>query len=174
MRFAVLALALALAGCAGSGGTPAGPVTIGGTRAVLLDADPCEWNGDSGCGGHSLGGSDISVCLSGRRSLAIDAGAAVSRISVSAGKRGDSDIKPKGRIPLSVRRIDGRHFSIALPGRLAPDLRVLHVDVRYRGGVITPYRPYSDQSSVGGDPRPFKRGAYAVRIRTRPLGDCAP
>ena len=84
------------------------------------------------------------------------------------------DSKPKGRIELNVRRLAGHRFSIELPKRLPRDLRVLHLDVRYGDGVSTPFRPYSQSSSVGADPQRFVQGIYAVRIRTRPTGDCAP
>jgi hypothetical protein len=177
VRPVVLFLAVALAGCGGSHGTLAGPVTVAGHRALLFDADPCEYNGDSGCARHSLGGRDVSVCLGGKRSIAVDAGAGARSVSVSAGERGDTEWignhARKGRVELKVRRIAANRFAVVLPPRLPRDLRVLHIDVRYRAGVLTPYTPYNEASDNGGDPRPFKRGIYAVRIRTRPIGDCS-
>jgi hypothetical protein len=75
IQLAVAGAAIPLGGCAtGPSGTPAGAVTIGGKRAVLLDADPCMWNGDSGCTNHSLGGRDGALCLAGKHSLSLDAG----------------------------------------------------------------------------------------------------
>jgi hypothetical protein len=169
--------AIPLAGCAtGPSAAPADPVTIGEQRAVLLDADPCMWNGDSGCTDHSLGGRDGSLCLDGKRSLSLDAGADARRVMASVGGRGDrqriAGPVEKGRIELAVRRITARRFSIALPRSLPADLRVLHVDIRYRDGVITPYMPYDEQWDNGDSPQPFKRGIYAVRIRTARISDC--
>jgi hypothetical protein len=176
----VLAVAaIPLVGCAsGASGTPADSVTIGGQRAVLLDADPCMWNGDSGCTDHSLGGRDGSLCLDGTRSLSLDAGADALRVSASVGERGDHQwitrAVAKGRIELAVRRTTARRFSIALPRSLPAGLRVLHVDLRYRDDVITPYTPLNDQSDTGDRPQRFRRGIYAIRIRTAPVGDCRP
>ena len=49
---------------------------------------------------------------------------------------------------------------------------MLYVDIRYGDGVLTPYAPMDARPSAGGAPEPFIRGNYAVRIRTRPIGDC--
>jgi len=176
-QLALVMPVVALAGC-GPSGTPARPVTTGGHRAILLDADPCMWNGDSGCTDHTLGGRDDSLCLDGKRSLALDAGADALRVSASAGERGDHvslgrDVA-KGRIELSVRRAAERQFSITLPKKLPSDLRVLHVDIRYRDGFMTPYTPINPEWDTGDSPQRFRRGIYAVRIRTVPIGDCRP
>jgi hypothetical protein len=176
----VLAVAaFALAGCTtGPSGTPADSVTIDGQHAVLLDADPCIWNGDSGCTSHSLGGRDGSLCLDGKRSLSLDAGADALGVSASAGERGDHQwigrAVAKGRIELAVRRTTARRFSIGLPRSPHAGLRVLHVDIRYRDDVITPYTPFDVQWDTGDSPQRFKRGVYAIRIRTAPVGDCRP
>jgi hypothetical protein len=173
-RLAVGGAAIALAGCAS--GTPAQPVTIGGRQAKLVDADPCIWNGDSGCTDHSLGGRDGSLCLSTTRALVLDAGAKAARVTASAGRRGDHQwiarSVAKGRIALVARRIDARRFSIRVPADLPRDLRVLHVVIRYRAGVLTPYAPLDEDWDAGADPQPFKRGVYAIRIRTAGVGDC--
>src|ERR671929_171067 len=90
---------IALTGCAA--GTPAGPVTVGGAHARLVDADPCMGNGDSGCTDHSLGRNDHSLCLAGRAGVALEVGADVTGISASAGRRGDHQwvarSAPRGR-----------------------------------------------------------------------------
>jgi hypothetical protein len=170
-------VAIPLAGCtSGPSGKSAGSVTIGGQRAVLLDADPCIWNGDSGCTDRSLGGRDDSLCLDGKRSLSLGAGADARRVSASAGERGDHQwlggAVTKARIDLAVRRATARRFSIALPRSLPIDLRVLHVDIRYGDDVITPYTPFNERLSDGDSPQRFRRGIYAIRIRTAPVGDC--
>ncbi len=153
-------------------------MTIGGRRAVLLDADPCMWNGDSGCTDHSLGGRDGSLCLDGKRLLSLDAGAGARRVSASAGERGDHQwitrAVAKGRIEPAVRPPTARRFSIALPRSLPAGLRVLHVDIRYGDDVITPYTPFNDRWETGDTPQRFKRGIYAIRIRTAPVGECRP
>jgi hypothetical protein len=177
IQLVVASAAIALGGCAtGPSGTPAGSVTIGGKRAVLLDADPCMWNGDSGCTDHSLGGRDGSFCLDGMHSLGLDAGADALRVSASVGECGDHQwlggAVAKGRIELAVRRTTARRFSIALPRTLSADLRVLHVDIRYGDDVITPYTPFNERLSNGDSPQRFRRGLYAIRIRTAPVGDC--
>jgi len=177
IRLVFVVVAIPLAGCIGGPpGKPAGSVTIEGQRAVLLDADPCMWNGDSGCTDHSLGGRDHSLCLNGKRTLSLDAGAGARRVSASAGERGDhqwlSGAVAKGRVELAVRRATARRFSIALPRSLPADLRVLHVDIRYGDGVITPYTPFNERFSNGDSPKRFRRGIYAIRIRTVAIGDC--
>jgi hypothetical protein len=175
-RLALGYAAIALAGCAS--GTPARTVTIGGYRATLVDADPCMWNGDSGCTDHSLGGRDNAVCLDGMDTLVLDAGAKAAGATASAGRRGDHQwvgrSVPKGRIKLAVHRLGEGRFSISLPAELPPRLRVLHVDIRYRDGVLTSYTPFDEQWDTGASPKAFKRGVYAVRIRTTPVGDCRP
>jgi hypothetical protein len=175
-RLALGGAAIALAGCAS--GTPAQSVTIGGHRATLVDADPCMWNGDSGCTDHSLGGRDNSLCLDGIDALVLDAGGQAVDVKASAGRRGDHQwvgrSVPKGRIKLAVHRFGERRFSISVPADLPPGLRVLHVDIRYRDGVLTPYRPLDDTWDTGTSPKAFKRGVYAVRIRIAPVGDCRP
>jgi hypothetical protein len=176
IRLVLVIAAIPLVGC-GPSGSPADAVTIGGRRAVLLDADPCMWNGDSGCTDHSLGGRDASLCLDGERSLGLDAGADAMRVSASMGERGDhqwiAGAVAKGRVELAVRRATARRFSIALPRSLPAGLRVLHVDIRYRDDVIAPYTP-STAAGSGGSPQRFYRGVYAIRIRTAPVGDCRP
>jgi hypothetical protein len=175
-RFAVGCAAITLAGCAS--GTPAQTVKVGGHHATLVDADPCMWNGDSGCTDHSLGGRDSSVCLDGVDALALDAGAQAAGATATAGRRGDHQWLgrsiPKGRIKLAVHRLGEGRFSISLPAELPPDLRVLHIDIRYGDGVLTPYQPFDEQWDTGASPKAFKRGVYAVRIRTAPVGDCRP
>jgi hypothetical protein len=146
-------------------------VTIAGQRAKLLDAYPCVWDGDSGCAGEHGLSHARSLCLAGAHRLALDTGANAAEVVVSVGRRGDAEGifggRPNGRVWLRAHRQDARRFTVDLPRRLSSDVRVMHVAVRYGGGVITPYRPYDASSSVGGDPAPFGRGVYGLRIRLR-------
>ena len=114
------------------------------------------WNGDSGCTDHSLGASDRSLCLDRARTVALDAGADAASVTATAGRRGDHQwvgrSERKGRVKLAVLRHGPRRFSVVMPGHPSADLRVLHVNIRYRDGVLTPYEPYDDEWGSGTEP----------------------
>jgi hypothetical protein len=125
IQLVLVTAGFALAGCmSGPSGRPAHSVMIGGQRAVLLDADPCMWNGDSGCTDHSLAGRDDSLCLDRKQSLVLDAGADARRVGASAGERGDhqwiGSAVAKGRIALAVRRTTARRFRSRFLDRSRP------------------------------------------------------
>jgi hypothetical protein len=156
-------VAVALSGCMGGGpsGTKAGPVTIAGHQAKLLDGIPCVWSGDSGCGSRYVGNDRrYWVCLPAARALAVDPGAGAGQVEASVMRQERDPVE----LPLKVHRQTARRFTIDLPRGLSPGLRFMHVAVHYRGGVITPYQPGGDMGE-GAPPEPFKKGIYGVRIR---------
>ena len=61
---------------------------------------------------------------------------------------------------------------------LLRDAPLLSSDQRSRGGgrygddVITPYTPFNLRFSNGDSPKRFRRGIYAIRIRTVAIGAC--
>jgi hypothetical protein len=168
LRLPLLALAgaaVALSGCLGGGpsGTKAGPVTIAGQEAKLLDATPCVWDGDSGCDSRYVGTDRrYWVCLPAARTLVLDAGGNAGDVEAKVLRREDA----APAIRLAVRRQTARRFTIDLPRSLRSGMRFMYVAVHYRGGVITPYEPAGDMLS-GSDPEQFKGGTYGVRIRLR-------
>jgi hypothetical protein len=167
LRLPLLALAgaaVALSGCLGTGpsGTKAGPVTIAGQEAKLLEGTPCVWDGDSGCDLRYVGADKrYWVCLPAARTLVLDAGGNAGGVQASVMRREDAPT-----LRLTVHRQTARRFTIELPRALRSQMRFMHVVVQYRGGVITPYTPAGDMLS-GSDPEPFKSGTYGVRIRVR-------
>jgi hypothetical protein len=172
VRYGLLVISLLLLTSCAADGTKAGPVLIDGMQARLLDGDPCMWNGDSGCTDHSLHGDDRALCVRRGDRLQVDAGPGTTRVTASAGERGDHEWierrVTKGRVGLETERVDARRYAIAIPRDIPANLRVLHLDVRYGRGVLTPYAPVSEMTTAD-DPKPFKRGVYAVRIR---VGSC--
>jgi hypothetical protein len=173
-----IALALGLAslgvlgftGCTQTG-TVAGPVALDGRDLKLIDADPCIFNGDSGCASRSLGGSDGSLCVRRGDTLRLHTGSDTTSVTATAGQRGDheaiSNRVSNGRIELQATRTDSRHYAISIPRDAPRNLRVMHLSVRYARGVLTPYAPVSDWLTAD-DPKPFRRGIYALRIRVAP------
>jgi hypothetical protein len=163
------AVVLASAGGCGGGGTPAEPVTVEGLPARLVDAVPCIWNEDSGCTDHRLRRADPWLCVDGATTLELDAGGDAQRVVVTAGGRryrvvATDEVRP-GDVRLRVRRVSDRRFAIEVPADLASDTRALWVRISYAPGVETPYTP-AGEMSAGGEPEPFERGIYALRLRT--------
>lgn len=74
-----------------------------------------------------------------KHALMLDAGGSAASVTASAGERGDHDgimrDTTKGRVELPVHRISERRFSIRPPTDLGREVRVLHVDIRYRARV---------------------------------------
>lgn len=172
-----IALCVALAGCGDPSGTPAEPATVDGLRAKLADAEPCVWNGDSGCAGHELRRRDPVLCVLRGAQVEFDAGAPARAATAFAGRVKKRLFPPpvlshRGRVELAVRRADQRRFVVSVTEPLPPSVRVLYVYVRYSSGVLTPYTPAGENLNGQGGPERFKHGVYALRVRSRRGREC--
>lgn len=178
LAVAVLMLGSFAACQSGSSGERAAPATVEGVRVKLSDAEPCIWNGDSGC--HSLGlrRRDPLLCVLRGASLTFDPGAAAEDVVAVAGRWSNQDfpaagLSRRGRTHLAARRRGARRFVVSVREPLPAAARVLQLRVRYAPDVLTPYTPASEHGNREGGPVRFRHGTYVVRLRGRRSGACA-
>jgi hypothetical protein len=172
-----ITLSVALAGCGEPSGEPAQPATLDGLPTKLADAEPCIWNGDSGCTGHQLRRRDPVLCVLHRARVEFDAGAPARDAIAVAGQLRKQQfpiptLSERGRVELPVQRIDGRRFIVSAEEPLPSSVRVLQIHVRYSSGVLTPYTPTDDSQTTRGRREQFKSGVYALRVRSRRGKEC--